>query len=287
MTTISDKRRWLRENGYEVSERGALSADLSAIYDSAHPGPNGHDDYPEGMTSLDFGPDPGGDDVPEAAPPPGTAADSGGEAPPKRPRASRPAGRNRFPWQRGKPARGKGRAKAKKPRVPVDEVIGGAWRMLARFAAPVPPLQRTLRVQAPVAGLLLEDSIKGTFLDGIMQPVARMQAEGKTVAALIGPPMLVTAISVHVQRAALAGIDPNPAFMAISMEALRESLMIWVSVAGPKFEEAIAREREFEDHYGQGVEEFIGFLFAPPVPPGDMAAASAEDEAIRRAQGLG
>jgi hypothetical protein len=280
VTSISDKRTWLRSEGYEVSDRGALSAELNAIYDSAHPGGNGGaPDYPAGMTEDDFGPAPAGEPVSEPSAPP---AD---EVAPKRPRSGRPAGRGtgrRMPWQRG--AKPKGKAKPK-PRVPVDEVIGGAWRIMARVAAPVPPLQRTLRVQAPVTGLLLEDAVKGTFLDAVLQPIARAQAGGKTVAALLGPPMLVTAMSVHVQRAAVAGTDPNPVFMGITMEALRESLMLWISVAGPKFEEALAREREFEEHYGRDVDEFIAFLFAPPPAPGDAAAQKAEDDAIRHAQG--
>lgn len=284
MTDAPAIRAWLRDHGYDIGVKGAIPRDLIGIYEAAHPGSNGQNgnpadgpDYPDGMTDDDFGPDL--TDPPD--PPPGDTA----ENKPRRPRSGKAAGKpsRTFPWRRKPPG---GKAKPKRPRVPVDEVIGGAWRILSHVAAPVPPLQRTLRIQAPVAGLLLEDSVKGTAIDGLLQPIARLQNQGKVVAALAGPPMLVTAGTIHLQRQAAQGLPPSPMIMSVIHEGLRESLMLWVSVAGPKFEEAMAREKDFEEKYGQDVDAFIGFLFSPPPVAGDPDAAQAEEEAIKRAQGI-
>jgi hypothetical protein len=157
---------------------------------------------------------------------------------------------------------------------------------MARIARPVPPLERTLKLQSPIAGLLLEDAIAGTLADTALQPIARLQFQGKTAAALLGPPMLVTAGTLHMQRAAQEGKPPNAMVMGIIHEGLRETLMVWMDVAGPKFEVALKRERDFEAQYGTKVDEWIAFLFSPPANPADEEAVKAEEDAIRRAQGI-
>jgi hypothetical protein len=281
MTASPDEiRQWARDNGHELGDRGRIPTTIRDAYHSAHngdapagPGP----DYPDGMTDDDFLTDPGL--------PPGDDEEKQPRRPP-RIKPSSPGGgwRSRFGREKGKSSNRK--AKPKRPRVPVDEIISGGWRILARVAQPVPALQRTLKVQAPVAGLLLEDVVKDTFLDMMLQPLARAQRQGKAVAALAGPPMLVTAISLHAAQATAAGQMPNPIFMSVAQTALRESLMLWIDVAGPRFEEALKREREFEEHYGQDVDEFMAWLFAPPADPRDAAATAAEEDAVRRAQGI-
>lgn len=277
MATTAQMRAWLRAEGYEPSVKGALAADQIAAYDAAHPGANGDGDEGDPWAGGQWE-----GDVSAAGEPP----DDTGETPPRRPRTARPAGKTGRTWPWGKKTAAGKKTKPKHARVPVDEVISGGWRLMARIARPVPPLERTLKVQSPVAGLLLEDTIKGTLADTVLQPIARMQAQGKVVAALVGPPLLVTAGTLHMQAAAKAQADPNPVFMGIISEALRESLMLWMDVAGPKFDLALQRERDFEDRYGQGVDDMIAWIFSPPPDPRDQAAVAAEDEAIRRAQGI-
>ncbi len=282
-TTAADKRAWLRDQGYKVPEKGTLRAELEAAWAAAHPGANGDSeaspgpDYPDGMTGDEFAepeiPDEVFDELAEGAP-----------RKPPAPRGGMPA-RWRPPWSRGGQQR-KGKGRKRKPRVSVEDVICGGWRIMARAARPVPPLQRTLRVQAPVAGLLLDDAVRGTLVDKMLQPIARAQVQGKVVAALAGPPVLVTVISMHLAQCQQAGTDPNPVFMSAASEMLRESLIIWMDVAGPKFEAALARERAFEEHYGQDVDAFTSWLFAPPPDPGDDQAVAEEEAALRRAQGL-
>jgi len=285
MPTAHDLRAWAKDSGQTVNERGSIPSWLADAWNDEHPedpyGANGASapDYPDGMTDADF-------ETADAQMPP---EDPPGTGETKPGRVRKPGGggsargragggwRNRF--KGGKPG---GRKKAKRPRVPVDDLICGAWRIMARVARPVPPVQRVLRIQAPVAGVLLEDVVRDTVADRIMQPLARLQSGGKTAVALAGPPMIVLAITLHVAQRAQEGKPPHPLFMETATEMLREALLIWMDVAGPKFEAAMAREKDFEERYGQTVDECIAFLFSPPAA--DDEAEQAEEDAIRRAQ---
>jgi len=277
MPSTAEIRGWLRDNGYDPPVKGRIDANLQAAYDAAHPSGNGTatmtGDYPDEDFESAF-----------ADPPPAEGPQDTGETPPKKPRANR--GRtgggksSRWPWGSKKPGGNK------KPRVSTEDLLGSVWRGMAKLTTPLPPLQRTLRVQAPVAGLLLEDAVRDTAMDTVLQPLARLANQGKTVSALLGPPVIVTAITLHAQQRQAEGHAPNPVFMGVATEALRSSLMTWMDVAGPKFEVAMAREREFEDKYGKSVDDFMNWLFSDPVNPADQAAMEAEEDAIRRAQGI-
>ena len=286
MATAAEVRAWAKDNGRGTT-RGKLPGHLVADWDAAHPddpyeaGPprgiesNGHaPDYPDDDFEAMF-PDVAGDVLP-----PGET----GETPPRKITPRKKTGGGWNPFGKKKPA-GKGK---KPPRVSTEDLLGALWRGGAKLLTPVPPLQRTLRMQAPVAGMLLDDVVKDTVVDPLLQPLARLAASGRTVQALVGPPAFVTAIMAHqAQRAALdPPQDPNPLFMAIAVEGLRSSLMAWMDVAGPKFDIALAREQEFEAKYGQNVDAMMAFIFSAPVDPGDADAVMAEEEAIKRAQGI-
>ena len=136
-------------------------------------------------------------------------------------------------------------------------------------------------------GNLQEGSvIKGTIVDPLLQPLARLADQGKTVQALAGPPLFVSAIMAHQMRCAAADPpqDLNPLFMAVATEGLRSSLMAWMDVAGPKFDAAMEREALFEAKYGQRVDDMIALIFAAPAASAEESEA--EEEAIRRAQGI-
>jgi hypothetical protein len=269
MADATEVRAWAVTEGYTVSERGQIPRTIREAYDAAHPGANGtttltDPDYPDDDFESAFA------DMPEDLK----------ETPPRKP--AKPAGKGtRSLFRRPKAAGGK-----KRPRVSTEGLLTAVWRGAAKLATPLPPLHRTLRVQAPVAGLLLEDAVKGTVVDAFLQPLARYAERGKAVQALMGPPVMVTAISLHLARAEAAGEEPNPLFMSVATEGLRSSLMVWAEVAGPKFEVAVQKEKDFEDKYGGSVDDLIAMLFAAPVNPADAVAVAAEDEAIRRAQGV-
>jgi hypothetical protein len=276
MPSTSEVRSWLRDNGYAPPAKGVIPADLQGAYDAAHPAANGTAtmtaDYPDEDFETAF-----------ADPPP--APEDTGETKPRKPRAARSSGRGKGRFGFGRRSTGGGKGK-KKPRVSTEDLLGSVWRGMAKLATPLPPLQRTLRVQAPVAGLLLEDAVKDTAIDVVLQPFARLAHQGKTVSALLGPPVIVMAMTVHVQQRMQQDQAPNPLFMSVASEALRSALMTWMDVAGPKFEIAMQREQEFEEKYGKSVDEFMNWLFSEPVATWDEAAVQAEEDAIRRAQGI-
>ena len=289
MATAPEIRAWARLEGLDVPGRGNIPNDVRERYDAAHPHPNGsadttHPDYPDDDFETAFIDPPDDEAFDESA-----MAEEKPRRPkasPGRPKSSRAPTGKRF-WQRGSASSGGAKAK-KKPRVSTEDFLGSLWRGMAKFATPLPPLQRTLRIQAPVAGMLLEDAVKDTVADRFLQPLARLAGQGKVVSALVGPPLIVTALMMHVQQRAsmTPPQEPNPLFISVGTEALRSSLMTWAEITEGKILIAIQREKDIEERFGQSVDELIAFLLSPPVDPGDQAAVDAEEEAIRRAQGI-
>jgi hypothetical protein len=281
MATATEVRAWAVPEGIATS-RGKLRAEVIAQWDRDHP-----DDLYEANPPRDGftgnAPDYPADDFDAMFPDVGEGDGLGdtGETPPRRPKSTKAAPKGVRGLFNRKPA-----AKGKKspPRVSTEDVWGALWRAGAKLLTPLPPLQRTLRMQAPVAGMLMDDVTRTTFIDPLLQPLARLATQGKTIQALAGPPVFVSAICLEGSRAMAEEREPNPLFMAVATEGLRSSLMAWMDVAGPKFEIAMQREREFEEKYGQSVDDMMALIFAPPVT--DAEAAAAEDEAIRRAQGI-
>jgi hypothetical protein len=147
--------------------------------------------------------------------------------------------------------------------VPVDDLIAGLWRGLAGFARPLPATSRLLKLQAPVAGVILEDTVKGSVVDRWLQPLARTSKAGEAMFVLAAPPLMVAAIE----------LDPSKA--PFIMPVLRESMLRWCKIAGPKMADALKREREFEEQFGEDVDELLAMLF-------DKAADPAGDEAMIR-----
>ena len=239
---------------------------------------NGHaPDYPDDDFDLNFPDSTGGAaDFTEDQPSPVEPETAPRKITPRK----RKAGGFHNPF--AKPKTGAAKKKAR-PRVSTEDLLGSVWRGAAKLAAPMPPLQRTLRVQAPVAGILLEDAVRDTMVDTVLQPLARITDAGKTISALAGPPLFVAAMTLHMQHAAMANEAPNPILMGVASEGLRSSLMTWMDVAGPKFEAALAREREFEDKYGADVDQFIAWLFSPP--PSNQEEAARDEAMIRHAMG--
>jgi hypothetical protein len=259
MADPAEVRAVLREHGYEVSGRGRISAESLEIYESlislpADAEPGG--EYDAGISAADF-PD---DDEPEPAPVP--------ERKPRRVRQSRPSLADRLR------SGGKGKSGARKrkhPRVPVDRLVERGWELLARLGMQVsPPIGRVLDMQAPVAGMILEDVIRDTVADRALQPIARAEEKAEKVIALVAPPVIVGAL------AAAQGLPEDQRLMrqAILIPMLRESLVIWVKIAGDKIEERQAREIEMGPVNAQ-VDKLMADIFAMPTAEAEPADAAA------------
>jgi hypothetical protein len=270
VATAAMVREWAAAEGMGA-QRGTLRGAVIEAWDNAHPDDHYHKGPPRDGFISDEEMDDMFPDVPDTE-----MEETRPRQPPKARTRAKPA-RGWNPFGGGKQA---GKAKKKVPRVSVEDLLGGAWRAAAKLATPLPPLHRTLRIQAPVAGMLLEDAVKETAFDGFLQPFARMARAGRAINALLGPPLFVTAITVHGQQRASQGLEPNPIVMAMMGEGLRSSLIALMSVGEEKFIEAARREAEIEERFGGDMDMIIGFLFSPP--PASPAEFEQQEAVLRR-----
>lgn len=210
--------------------------------------------------------------------PPAEAPEAPREVVPRRPKSRparglaervRAAGGGR---SKGKGAGSKartGRPRTAHPRVSVAGVIGWAWGAGARAAAPLSGyLSQCLAMQAPVAGLVLEDQVRGTVVDRALQPLARGQARLEGAAALFVLPMAVAALE------ATEGYPEPKRTMrrAFLIPLAVEGAVMWVRVAGPKVEELVREQQE----RGPEREQAAGLLLSMGMP-----FLTAEDLGVR------
>lgn len=222
-------RDWARENGVEVNARGPVNKAVVELYENEH-GPA----MPEVVYDADTVPD--------------EPAFTAGETIPQVKRGGLKGklttlGKPRTPAQRS------GRRQS------LEKVGGLVWSGLAQVMgqAGLVPAARMAAMQAPIAGLILEDSLKGTVVDKVAQPVARLVGKGGDLGALFGPIVLVTAI------------QKNPKMYPQLRPFLEEALWSYVEVAGPAFkklEERKAKRAAMLDE-GFDMEALIQSLFAP------------------------
>ena len=169
---ISDDeiRQWAKATGRAVSDRGRISGELRTEY--------------ERMAATADTAVPDGAVTGRAVPPDDTPAPARSEARPRKVQQSKGWRGRLWGGQGGGKAPAKGKARPRAPRVPVDKLIERGWDILARVAQPVNlPVSRVLAIQAPAAGLMLEDVVRGTVVDLVLQPIARAEARLEVVGA--------------------------------------------------------------------------------------------------------
>jgi len=254
----SEIRAWARERDMPVNTKGAVSKAVREAYSAAHnggpvPGP----DYPEGMTDADFDlaeaviPD---DDMAEVPPLPVAAPKATSRMTPSRLSGA---------FRRGKTS-GKRKTKPKHPRVSTADLIGSGWRIAAKVAQPLPPMYRTLRLQSVIAGPLIDDAVKGTMVDPILQPLARLSRAGETVSALVAPNLAIGAMAYHLHQ---TSGEPNPVVMQACQEMLRYGLMAMMRVGGDAFAQQLAKDKADEQQYGTSVDELMAMILADLADP--------------------
>lgn len=231
----TDIRQWLRDNDHEVNARGPVNAAALAIYNEA----NGVDDGPvDGPGDLLAAPE-----FPDT-----------GESTPQMGKASlKDKFLKRQPSKERAPAKRTGR------RVSLEDGGGIVWTVLANVVggAGLIPAARVMAFQAPVAGVVLDDALKGTFVDKALQPIARAADKGGDVGALILPPLLVGLI------------QKRPELYPQMYPVLRELMCRWYEVAGPALRKKQEREaKRTEEMGGVDIDALIAALFAPE--PGEV-----------------
>ena len=259
MATTAEKRAWLAEHrpDLDVPQRGRLAPDLE------HAWAEGNGDDPADVTEPDF------DGLRPAEREPDTPLQP--EREPATPRSRR---RRQTPRQRVRSLFGpadddkkpRPRPRRKPPRVSVEHLVSRCWEGLARVAQPLSlPVSRCLQVQSPVAGMILEEIVEGTIVDRALQPVARAEEKAEKVLALVAPPLLVATLEQTAALEAAGAITPQQAMMrrAFQVPLLKESLRVWLEVAGPKVEAAARKEAEYAEKFGHTIDELMALFFGP------------------------
>jgi hypothetical protein len=315
--TATNVREWAREKGYEVKGHGRIPGDLQAQYDAEHipggtdPTPPGGapagdvltpDDYGGSVTAADFPPDvnaaaDAADYAAEGPPGPiiGAGPVSDQETAPRRIRARAAGG----PFARLRGGRDKQdkqdkqpKARRKLPRVSIAGLIEDTWSQMAWAAGPLPPLQRLLYAQAPYAGMALDDAVKGTPVDRVLQPIARAEDKAKAVGGLIMPPAALMAVLVTAPQPRQVDtpegpqvIWPEPSVQHKgALLSFRWSLMLMAEAGAMHLEEYQAKAAATEER-GRAADEFMAWILGMEPPAAvDAVPVREEEEAVRRAQ---
>lgn len=280
----TDVRAWLIEQGETPPQRGPIPERQRQLYAEAHPADS---DDVSGADPLNIA----------AA---GTGGTAAGEQAPRRIKGTPliAGARERLWGPRGRPGAG-GRARpgrGKHARVSLATWAEDLWGDLAYMAAPLPPVQKVLYLQAPYAGPVVESSLKGTAADAALQPIARNMQAVKAINGLVGPPVFVAGILLLGGRVQVPVVDadgtpvtdPRTGQPAMRSEfdqrtkmmflGLRYSLLSMSSLPAQQVaavrasaDERLARSRAMDAH--------INWIFDMTPPP---EGTSVEDEALQR-----
>jgi hypothetical protein len=280
----TDVRQWLRENGHDVKERGAIPADLHALYDQAH-SPAGtvageviHSqlEFSAGVTEADFPPADDEGEAPTGRSESESKPRTGRERRPRQVKAAAPRGIRERVFGGRKPAP----RHARGPRVSLSDWAEETWSDLAWLAQPIPPLAKILTIQAPYAGVVFDEQVKGTVLDNALQPVAKYSGKWRALNGLAGPPVYVGLICATGAR--VQPVDPNTAKPAVYpdgspvlvydtrtqmlFQGLRYSLLQMTKISERSADEIRERAEESAERM-RVVDQIIGDLFDMPAAP--------------------
>jgi hypothetical protein len=276
--SATDVRRWAQEEGYEVQSVGRLPTEITDAYERAH-------GAAAGVTEADFPPaPPGGDDDDGAAAPRGGAGGRRGRERRGRPRRGGARARG-MSWRQAFKSFGSGGGR-RGARSSLADWAEETWTDLAWLAQPLPPLSRVLQVQAPYAGVVFDDAVRGTPVDALLQPLARYSGSLRALNGLIGPPVMVAAICTQgtfmpdaTGKALARDADGRPIpdqRTAVMLQLLRYSLLQMAKVSELNAEQVRQRTDDMAVRMA-GVDLLIDSLFewlprrpagAAPAPDG-------------------
>lgn len=260
----AERRAILREQGEEPPKKGKLGPDWVARADEIKAKITGAPAYDGGVTDADFA-----DTTAAAEPEPAPVLPA--ERKPRAIRTPAPSLRERFTRKPKAGAKKSTTAKKKLPRLSLAPLIGEVWGVMGGLAGRVDvPLGRCLQMQAPVAGEILEDVVRGTIVDTALQPVARAEDKAKAVGALVLPPALV----VFIEHAQTLPDDQRKMREAFAWPMLVQSLMMYERIAGDKMAQ-MAERIELDAGAMERAENAARLIFAMAAP-----AAAPEPETV-------
>jgi hypothetical protein len=260
MSEASEARAWARENGIDVNVKGPVSP---VILEQWRQAVNNHEPEPDEIED---------DETPVVVAAPfvtSTAAGSPTSTPPVSPDVSPGSGtprRQEIPPQgrkvsfidRHRPqpsssSRGKKRAR---PRVSVENVASFAWGLAGLALRQLPqltPVGRVMALQADTAGVIIEDTVKGTVVDKVLQPIARLGEGGEKMFGLLGPGLIVGAMCAQPGLA-----EPlTPVLKAALLTGMRDR-----SEASRKLHRRAQQMAEEIGEDAADLDELIGMIFA-------------------------
>jgi Lsr2 len=259
MSEMQDIRVWAREHGYQVADRGRLPGEVVEAYGTRN------EDDGSGDEPMLMQPATGNGSAAEPVPGPV-------ERPPVEPPRPRAGLFARKPQPPGKP---KGAPRPRHNRVSIENILSTGWGIGAMALARRPeaiPVARVMDMQAPVAGLIGEELLKGTLLDRLLQPLARGGAKAEMAVALIGPPLIVGIMTAQ------------PGTFPVLRPMLKMSMMTWMEVAEPQMRKVQKRAETWSEKFGDvDLDAMIDALWAGLPEAGPESPH--EEENIRKAKG--
>lgn len=230
MAEATDIRQWARDKGHDIGDRGRVPKHLQDEYEAeinARASINGDvpvslpDDLDTGETRP-FAPPPSQDGPTARTTTPSSGADE------TRPSAKK----RRMPWQPKEPG-SQPKPKPQHKRVPLETWAARGWRVAGKLLGDGrTPSSRCLYMQAPVAGVIVDDLIKGSKVDKMLQPIARFGEGSKNAGALVGLPLLV------------AVTERQPQLYEYTRPLMVAAAEEWVLIAGPAMRKAKQRAAE-------------------------------------------
>jgi hypothetical protein len=274
-------RAELRARGHNPPKRGRIGKDWRALWES-------------GETAEQLAAQPPGDGTGGVGPEdfePDHARQVKPEQPPARPKARGLRDRLGLGDDTGPGKRKSGREKSgrrgaapRHARVPLDRLGEGAFGMLARVTRVADPaLSRTFTVEAPIAGVVIDRRAQGTVIDRVLQPVARLQAAGSVLGALLGLPAGVLMLE---QAQTIANPQARAVREGLILGGMRECAVILAEFIEEDMADRIQREADRETRYAEADQmlQFILFGVQPGQAEDQSGAPLDEDQAAANVQ---
>jgi hypothetical protein len=274
MATVTEMRAALRDAGEQPPERGRLTAQWVDRYNAIAADDDPDWDLPgadgeEIIADSDI-------DVPVTVQP---------ERPPQTPRA-RKAQRRAAPVGertgrliravRGDPGAAQGKKKKAPPRQSIERFTSRIYKDFGQLVYNISkPTGRCIQAQAAMAGVVLEDTVRGTFVDRLMQPAVRAEDKLDAGFALIGPPLACFGIEMTTAALQAGAISPQAGMMRLTVcqSVLRHGLLRGLEISD-KFADVIKQRLEDSARRDAEVDALIAMIFeAEPAAEPEMTAA--------------
>lgn len=232
MATPQDIREWAVANEIDVNPRGPIPRDLKERFYSEQ---GIEEPLPEETAPVTDG-------VPEELTTPG-------EKPPaSKPKAFSFGRRKKDPVTSGR----------RSARTSTEGLFSSIWAGAAHLlgATGMIPTARVLQLQAPVAGAILDRELRGTRIDRIAQPAARMFNKGSSVGTLVALPLMVHAVTM------------KPELYEVIKPHMVDALYRWYEIAGPEMKKQQERMEKRREQFGDlDPEQLLNMIFSPEVTP--------------------